>query len=185
MNNDTASTNLGARLTSLLTRQVLVTCKSDTMTYESLYIAAAKQHPNVQFAAYDAAQDSVQKRFLALSGQTDVDLLDAISANQADIRAEVSNFKSFITGGASHTVLARPEFYTYAANGVSAGDGSQHWRTISPLTMCAVWIVTRRLYRWAPLSGPIENGKAGRTRNSNTFSRFRFLTMSTMSASTG
>lgn len=95
---------------------------ADTMVYESLYIAAAKKHPNVQFAEYDAAQDSVQKRFLALSGQTDVDLLDAITANQADIRAEADNFSSFISGGASHTVLARPEFYTFAAAGTSIRD---------------------------------------------------------------
>ena len=95
---------------------------SDTMTYEALYITAAQRHPNIQFAQYDAAQDSVQKRFLALSGQRDVDLLEALSANQEDIRAEISNFKSFITGGESHTVLARPEFYSFGANGTSVRD---------------------------------------------------------------
>ena len=81
------------------------------MTYESLYVAAAKQHPNVQFAEYDEAQDSVQKGFLALSGQSYVDLLDAITAVQADIRAEASNLASFITGGASHIVLVTRVLY--------------------------------------------------------------------------
>ena len=95
---------------------------SDTMNYESLYIAAAQRHPNIQFAEYDAAQDSVQKRFLALSGQQDVDLLDALTANQADIRAQADNFRSFIAGGESHTVLGRPEFYTFAADGTSIRD---------------------------------------------------------------
>ena len=65
---------------------------SDTMNYESLYIAAAQRHPNIQFAEYDAAQDSVQKRFLALSGQQDVDLLDALTANQADIQLRQTIF---------------------------------------------------------------------------------------------
>ncbi len=95
---------------------------SDTMNYESLYIAAAQRHPNIQFAEYDAAQDSVQKSFLALSGQQDIDLLDALTANQADIRAQADNFHSFITGGETHTVLGRPEFYTFAADGTSIRD---------------------------------------------------------------
>ena len=95
---------------------------SSTMNYESLYIAAAQRHPNIQFAEYDAAQDSVQKSFLALSGQQDVDLLDALTANHADIRAQADNFRSFIAGGESHTVLARPEFYTFAADGTSIRD---------------------------------------------------------------
>ena len=35
----------------------------DTMTYESLYIAAARAHPDIVFAEYDAAEDAVQSGF--------------------------------------------------------------------------------------------------------------------------
>ena len=87
------------------------------LTYEDLYIAAAKRHPDILFAEYDAAEDAVQKRFLAMGGTETPSLLTALQANHADIRAEVDNFRAFIAGGDSHTVLARPEFYTFTAGG--------------------------------------------------------------------
>ncbi|MEM1229389.1 MAG: pectin acetylesterase-family hydrolase, partial [Pseudomonadota bacterium] len=85
----------------------------DNFTYEQLYIMAAAAAPNVAFAAYDAAEDDVQKRFLALSGVEMPSLKGAIDANQNDIRAAVDEFVSYIAGGDSHTILARPEFYTF------------------------------------------------------------------------
>ena len=105
--------------------------------YERLYIAAATAHPNIVFAEYDAAEDSVQKRFLALGGSQVERLLDALQANHADIRAEVPNFRAFITGGESHTVLLRPEFYTYAVGDVSIRDWVADlaaFRTVSDVT---------------------------------------------------
>ena len=83
-------------------------------TYESLYVRAAQQQPNISFARYDAAEDAVQKRFLALSGITDVALRESLLANQTDITNAVANYAGFIAGGDSHTILGRPEFYTYA-----------------------------------------------------------------------
>ena len=156
MNNDTRPHESWGTFNFITNEAGFGDLQSDTMTYESLYIAAAKQHPNVQFAAYDAAQDSVQKRFLALSGQTDVDLLEAISANQADIRAEVSNFKSFITGGASHTVLARPQFYSYAANGVSVRDWVTALANNQPIDDVRCVECDQDGYLGTPLSGPLK-----------------------------
>ncbi len=95
---------------------------SEDMNYESLYVAAAQRHPEILFAEYDAAEDAVQKRFLALGGQKNVQLLDSLKANHQDIRAKADNFRSFIGGGASHTVLQKPEFYTWAANGTGIRD---------------------------------------------------------------
>jgi glyoxylase-like metal-dependent hydrolase (beta-lactamase superfamily II) len=94
----------------------------EEFSYESIYIHAARQHPNLMFAQYDAAEDRVQKTYLGLTGQTDVRLLDHLRANQADISAEASNFRYYIAGGDSHTVLARPEFYKFKARGVSIRD---------------------------------------------------------------
>lgn len=96
--------------------------ESADMNYESLYIAAARQHPEILFAQYDAAEDAVQRRFLALSGQKDTKLLEALKANHQDIRAKAENFRSFVGGGVSHTVLQKPEFYTWASNDTGIRD---------------------------------------------------------------
>ncbi len=91
-------------------------------TYELLYIEAARARPDIQFAAYDAAEDAVQKRFLALGGSETTTLLELLLLNQADIRREVDNFRSYIGPGDSHTILARPEFYNTSVNGVRFRD---------------------------------------------------------------
>ncbi len=95
---------------------------SANFNYERLYIAAARANPDILFAQYDAAEDAVQKRFLNYAGISKGSLLPSLEANHADIRAAVSNFRTFIAGGPSHTVLLRPQFYTFAANGVSIRD---------------------------------------------------------------
>lgn len=86
-------------------------------TYEHLYIAAAQRYPGILFAEYDAAEDAVQKRFLAMSGADTSTLRELLLANHADIRAEVDNFRAYVAGGDSHTILARPEFYTFQVDG--------------------------------------------------------------------
>ncbi|MEM8769865.1 MAG: hypothetical protein AAGE43_20705, partial [Pseudomonadota bacterium] len=91
-------------------------------TYELLYIEAARARPDILFAAYDAAEDAVQKRFLALGGSETSTLLELLLLNQADIRREVDNFRSYIGPGDSHTILARPEFYNTSVDGVRFRD---------------------------------------------------------------
>lgn len=83
-------------------------------TYESLYVRAAQEQPDITFARYDAAEDAVQKRFLAMSGLIDVVLRESLLANEADITKSVDRYAGYIAGGDSHTILGRPEFYTYA-----------------------------------------------------------------------
>ncbi len=96
--------------------------QQEGFNYEKLYIAAANAHPEILFAEYDAAEDAVQKQFLALSGSTTTQLKAALTANHADIRAQAENFRAFIGGGDSHTILRRPEFYSYASNGTAIRD---------------------------------------------------------------
>ncbi len=85
----------------------------DSFSYEALYVGAAKATPRIRLAAYDAAEDDVQKQFLALTGARGVSLRELIRLNQADIRAGAPGFRSFIAGGASHTILGRDYFYTF------------------------------------------------------------------------
>ena len=121
-NNDSRPDEQWGTFNFITQEQGFADLNRDTMTYESLYIAAARAHPDITFAEYDAAEDAVQKRFLSMSGQNGVALQKAIEANHADIRQEVSNFSSYIAGGDSHTILGRPEFYTLASNGVAIRD---------------------------------------------------------------
>ena len=121
-NNDSRPDEQWGTFDFITQEQGFANLRPETMTYESLYIAAAQAHPDITFAEYDAAEDAVQKRFLSMSGQKDVALQQAIEANHADIRREVGNFSSYIAGGNSHTILGRPEFYTLASNGVAIRD---------------------------------------------------------------
>jgi hypothetical protein len=91
-------------------------------TFESLYIAAARRFPGILFTQYDAAEDSVQKRFLAMGGGATTSLQELLAANHADVRDAVENFRVFVAGGDSHTILARPEFYTYHVDGIRVRD---------------------------------------------------------------
>ena len=121
-NNDSRPDEQWGTFDFITQEQGFANLRPETMTYESLYIAAAQAHPDITFAEYDAAEDAVQKRFLSMSGQKDVALQQAIEANHADIRREVGNFSNYIAGGDSHTILGRPEFYTLASNGVAIRD---------------------------------------------------------------
>ncbi len=95
---------------------------SADFNYEALYVAAAKRHPNLIFAAYDTAEDNVQKRFLELGGTPAEALQPLLDANQADIRSEVDNFRSFVAAGELHTILGRPELYSYRVGEIALVD---------------------------------------------------------------
>lgn len=94
----------------------------EAFTYELLYIKAAEARPDILFTGYDAAEDAVQKRFLAMGGSETTTLLELLRLNQADIRSAVGNFRSYIAPGESHTILGRPEFYTTTVDGVRFRD---------------------------------------------------------------
>lgn len=94
----------------------------ETLTFESYYSAVAARFPNITFAQYNTAHDETQYQFLAILGLVGVDLLELLSANYDDIRADVPNFYTYTAGGALHTILRLKEFYTYEVNGVRVRD---------------------------------------------------------------
>lgn len=68
--------------------------------------------------------------------------MDSLTANHADIKNAVDNFRAYIGGGDSHTVLLRPEFYNYASNGTAIRDWVADLATRAPVkdvtcTQCA------------------------------------------------
>ncbi|MEM7216746.1 MAG: pectin acetylesterase-family hydrolase [Pseudomonadota bacterium] len=90
--------------------------------FETLYTHAKTAEPRLRLHAYDTAEDDVQLRFLSFSGIEGISLKASIDANQADIRAADPAFRSFIAAGELHTILRRPEFYTYAVGQRSVRD---------------------------------------------------------------
>lgn len=99
---------------------------SENFSFETLYIQAAKAHPDVMFARYDTAEDDVQLQFLRIAG-TNVDdgLQPLLDANEADIDAALEgqdNYRSYIAPGELHTIMLNPAFYTYETDGVRVRD---------------------------------------------------------------
>ena len=94
----------------------------ENFSFEALYVAAARAHPDATFARYDTAEDSVQLQFLEIGGQPAESLLPLLRENQAEIEAQVGNVRSFVAGGGVHTILLRPQFYTFRVNDVTVRD---------------------------------------------------------------
>lgn len=94
----------------------------DGFNFELLYTLAHATNPALQLHAYDTAEDDVQLQFLRLGGLDVKSLQPALELNQADIRSNVPKFASYIAGGELHTILRRPEFYTYRVGSRSVRD---------------------------------------------------------------
>ncbi len=109
-------------LKRLLEVPELADLESRPFGFEDLYIAAAQRYPKMQLAQYDTAEDKVQKLFLNYLGIDNSTLLPLLLANHADIRSDASNFNTYIAGGDLHTILLRPEFYSYHVNGLRVRD---------------------------------------------------------------
>jgi len=96
----------------LLGWKELVDLGSD-FSFEDLYVGAAARSSAVQYAQYDTAEDAVQLGFLRLSGQAEASLLPLLDANHAEITTADPGFRYFVAGGDLHTILRRPEVYSY------------------------------------------------------------------------
>jgi hypothetical protein len=92
------------------------------MTFEMLYIVAARTARRVAFAQYNTAEDNVQLSFLSALGVHDVPLAQLLAQNLADIRRANPALRTYTAPGQMHTILRRPEFYTLAVDGVAVRD---------------------------------------------------------------
>jgi len=111
-----------ATLQRLLTMPEFTELNSRPFGYTDLYIAAAQRHEQMQLAQYDTAEDKIQKHFLELLGIEPTKLFSLILANHEEIRASVKNYNIYVAGGDLHTILLRPEFYTYHVDGLPVRD---------------------------------------------------------------
>ncbi len=94
----------------------------ESFSFHQLYIAAHRANPDIRLASFDTVEDSVQKQFLALGGSPTRSLLPLLDANLEEISQEVDDFRYFVAGGDVHTILLRPELYTYKAGDVALLD---------------------------------------------------------------
>lgn len=95
---------------------------ADDFGFHHLYLGAAQLNSNIRFASYDNAEDEVQKQFLAIGGAPASSLQPLLEMNLAEIGAAIPGFRYYVAGGAMHTILLRPEVYTYQVGGVSFID---------------------------------------------------------------
>lgn len=92
----------------------------ESLTPTFLYTAAAAHYSENMFATYNTMYDEVLTLFgLMLALETPE---QALPANIAEISGAVPNFRYYVAGGSSHTILAQPIFYTVQVNGVRFVD---------------------------------------------------------------
>lgn len=92
------------------------------MNFEVFYRRVGEAYPQISFSQYNTAYDETQLSFLELSGLVSLDLYSLMLANFDDINADIENFDAYTAGGIMHTILGRPEFYTYTVDGVRFVD---------------------------------------------------------------
>jgi hypothetical protein len=95
---------------------------ADQFSFHHLYIAAVQENANIRYASYDNAEDDVQKQFLALGGMPVESLQPLLEQNLAEISAAIPGFRYYVAGGNMHTILLRPDVYTYEVNGTKFVD---------------------------------------------------------------
>ncbi|MBU2097498.1 MAG: pectinacetylesterase family protein [Gammaproteobacteria bacterium] len=111
---------------------------ADQFSFHHLYIAAAQENANIRYASYDNAEDDVQKQFLALGGTPVESLQPLLEQNLAEISTAIPRFRYYVAGGTMHTILLRPEVYTYEVNGTKFIDWLAGLETGAPVfnVMC-------------------------------------------------
>lgn len=95
----------------------------DRWSFPGMFIQAHKHAPKIKFAKVDTAFDEVQIGFTLLAGLPADNLVGTIDANEAQEEAGGGpTISSYVAPGSMHTVLGRPEVYTWTVNGVSFVD---------------------------------------------------------------
>lgn len=87
-----------------------------------LYVYAGRHAPNVRFARFDHAYDSVQATFGALAGVAADELVALIDETEAQIEAAGPQLASYVAPGAEHTIVGSDEFFTLEVEGVRLID---------------------------------------------------------------
>ena len=87
-----------------------------------LYVQAGKHAPEITFARFDYAYDSVQSSFAALAGIPADDLLGFINETEFNLEAEGVPIASYVAPGTDHTIIAGDGLYEMEVEGVRLVD---------------------------------------------------------------
>lgn len=106
---------VGSRLTPLLsswgTEQMLKQIPGfadlaiDGLSFEDLYIRAAKLHPDITFHQYNEKHDRVQGMFLQMLGVANPDVAANLDEGHTYIRARIPNFRSYTSWGHDEGII--------------------------------------------------------------------------------
>ena len=88
------------------------------MTFEDLYIGAARVVPNLRLARVDCVADGTQAMLLRALGLGDSPVSTMLTASMSEIEAAVPEFRYFVAPGDQHTLFSSGAFYTAASEGV-------------------------------------------------------------------
>jgi len=92
-------------------------------TMAKMYAATANFYPDYTFSQYNSIRDSVQVFFTyPLGGSTGDDWAKLLDAHVSEIQQNAPNYRALTAGGELHCLTPRPEFYTYAIDGVRLRD---------------------------------------------------------------
>jgi hypothetical protein len=87
-----------------------------------LYVQAGLHAPDITFARFDYAFDSVQASFAALAGVGADAVVDQIDATEALVEAEGINLSTYVAPGSAHTIIGGDEVYEMEVEGVRLID---------------------------------------------------------------
>lgn len=78
---------------------------TDGLSFEDLYIRAAKLHPDITFHQYNERRDDIQALFLRLVGVDKPDVAASLDRAHAFIRANVPNFRTYTSWGHDEGII--------------------------------------------------------------------------------
>jgi hypothetical protein len=77
----------------------------DGLSFEDLYVRAAQLHPEITFHQYNERRDDIQALFLRLVGVEEPDVPASLDRAHAYIRANVPNFRTYISWGHDEGII--------------------------------------------------------------------------------
>ena len=94
----------------------------ETLTFETLYVAAATHYPDYVFAQSNTAHDANLSPIWSSATGGTPPFEEALTANMHAIAEQVPNFRYYIAGGTTHVLTTNRIFYTVRVDDVLFSD---------------------------------------------------------------
>ncbi len=90
---------------------------SSGFTFQRLYTSASRSAPRIRFAQFNTEGDATQHAFLTSLGVKGSSIAKPLAANLAELREQISWFRTYTAPGKTHTILRSNAFYTLKVDG--------------------------------------------------------------------